>query len=260
MTLLLAIILGLVQGLTEFLPISSSGHLALFGHWFGLSEADINFDILVHLATLAAIGIVYFDDIKKIAMIPFSQDKKDMKLCFTLVVVTIPAALVGVLLKNQIEMFHNHILWVILFLAITGLVLLSGLKGNFANQRDINQLNWSQVVWIGCAQAFAILPGISRSGMTIMCGLAFGLKKEEAARFSFLMAIPAISGAGILMARDVEWNKISELGTAYGFGFAMAFVSSLMALKLLIHVLHGNRFFYFGIYCLLLAVAALCFY
>jgi len=253
MTLLLAIILGVIQGLTEFLPVSSSGHLALFGAWLGLEQADIQFDILIHLATLVAILIVYKKDVLDLAKAPFNKDPKALKLMGMLIIVTIPAVVVGLLLKSYVEFFHNDLIWVAAFLGVTGLVLLSG-KVLKQNQRSrIENLNLIPVLLIGCAQAFAILPGISRSGMTIMAGLFLGLEKEEAARFSFLMAIPAIAGAGILMVRDMNVTQLGQLWVPYAGGFIVSLLAGLVALKVLIHILKGQRFFLFGFYCLALA-------
>jgi len=232
MTLLLAILLGLIQGLTEFLPISSSGHLALFGKWFGLGEADINFDIILHLATLVAILLVYRKDVIKLAAAPFKKDREGLVLLGFLVLATLPAAVIGILFKDELSFFHNHTTWVALFLAVTGVILLGGFLFKEERNMTLSGLTVLQVLVMGFAQAFAILPGISRSGMTIMAGVFLGLKKEEAARFSFLMALPAISGAGILMARDLQIEQLSAMIVPYSWGFLCAFVSSLAALKL----------------------------
>jgi undecaprenyl-diphosphatase len=259
MTLLLAILLGLIQGLTEFLPISSSGHLALFGKWFGLGEADINFDIILHLATLVAILLVYRKDVLKLAMAPFKKDREGLVLTGFLVLATLPAAVIGILFKDELSFFHNHTLWVALFLTITGVILLGGFFFKEERNQALSGLTVLQVLVMGFAQAFAILPGISRSGMTIMAGIFLGLNKEEAARFSFLMALPAISGAGILMARDLQVEHLSTMMVPYSLGFLCAFVSSLAALKLLLFILKGRRFFFFGFYCFAMAVLAVAF-
>lgn len=260
MTLLIAILLGLIQGLTEFFPVSSSGHLALFGSWLGLEQADINFDILVHLATLGAIAIVYRGDVKNLALVPISRDGKDLKLLGKLVLATLPAAVLGLLFKDHVEWFHNQTAWVAVFLLVTGLVLLSGLLKTGNARGTLQELTPLGVLAIGFAQALAILPGISRSGMTIMMGLMLGLKKEEAARFSFLMALPAIGGAGILMISDLDPSRWSQLGWVYVSGFLVAFVASLVALKFLLYLLDGKRFFHFGWYCLGLALMVLLFF
>ncbi|PIE02575.1 MAG: hypothetical protein CSA81_06215 [Acidobacteria bacterium] len=254
MTLLLAILLGIIQGLTEFLPISSSGHLAVFGAWLGLSEPDIQFDILIHLATLFAICIVYRQDVVHLVKVPLKRDEPSITLLKWLILATLPAVAVGFSVKPHLESIHDNLYWVAAFLAMTGAVLLLGKRLPESQTKTIQQLGFWSVVMIGCAQAFAIMPGISRSGMTIMAGLLIGMKKEEAARFSFLMAIPAIAGAGVLMAFDLELQSVHRHLLPYAAGFVFAFLTSLLALKFLIHILKKDRFFLFGYYCLALAL------
>ncbi len=254
-----AIILGILQGLTEFFPVSSSGHLALFGHWFGL-QPDLTFDILVHLATLAAIVVYFRKDWIQLARLLLGKDRGDLppKILLYLIVSMIPAGLVGVLLKDNVAWFHDKNVWVGVFLFITGTILLMGLRIS-KSSISLKNMTFTIVIAMAIAQAFAILPGISRAGMTIMVGLFLGLERQGAARFSFLMAVPVIGGAGLLAILDLLENAqsmSSQQITAYGVGFVAALVSGFLALAFLMKLLNGKRFFYFGFYCFAMGLAA----
>ncbi|MCB1050703.1 MAG: undecaprenyl-diphosphate phosphatase [Acidobacteria bacterium] len=249
---LTALWLGIIQGVTEFLPISSSGHLALFGAWFGLEEPDLTFDILVHTATLAAIIFTFRQEVWATIRSAFLQpnERVPSRIIPYLILASIPAGLVGILGKSYIAGVHAQPIWVGVLLILNGIMLLGGQKLS-EGKRHLQEIGIAQVVVMGLAQALAVLPGISRSGSTILAGVASDLHKESAARFSFLMAIPVIAGAELLDARHLLKTGIPEgLILPYTIGFLAALVSGLCALKLLMWLLKGKRFFQFGWYCL----------
>lgn len=257
----LAVLLGILQGLTEFFPVSSSGHLALAGHWFGLHEPDLRFDILVHLATLAAIFVYFRKDWLQLAKVLANRDSGDMPRAMPiyLIVASIPAALVGIFLKDHISMIHGQPQIVGICLLVTGVTLLAGLRLR-KQGLPLDKLTWGVVIAMGLAQALAVMPGISRAGTTIMMGLFLGLGRQAAARFSFLMAVPVIGGAGLLAIKDLfetRGSLTAEVITAYGAGFVAALLSGFFALVFLMRLLEARRFFYFGFYCLIVGSLAI---
>lgn len=263
MELDLAILLGILQGLTEFFPVSSSGHLALFGNWFGLAEPDLTFDILVHIATLVAILVYFRKDWLQLMQLVFKREKGDLPplILAYLLVSMIPAGLVGIFLKDQILAVHHNNYWVGACLLVTGSFLLPGLRLK-ASQARLKDLTWATVLMMGLAQACAILPGISRSGATIMVGLYLGMQRTDSARFSFLMAVPVIGGAGLLGLHDLIESADSmtnDLWIAYGAGFLAALISGFFAISFMMRLLQGKRFFYFAYYCLALGLLAIIF-
>lgn len=253
MNLLTALLLGIIQGLTEFLPVSSSGHLAVFGRWFGLQEPDLTFDILVHCATLLAILWLFRRDLWSIAATvvarPFTR--ANLHTPAQLLVATLPAATIGLTLRTLVHNLHAQLAWVGALLLCNGVLLLAGRRLK-EGHIPLEQTGPLQALVMGFAQALAILPGISRSGSTILAGMAGGLNREAAARFSFLMAIPVILGAEMLEFRHMG-SLLPHPGLAlpYTCGFLAAFLSGLAALKLLMWLLRGGKFFAFGHYCLL---------
>ena len=199
----LLLLLAVIQGLTEYLPVSSSGHLVLGRLLIPGGEslpADASVEVMLHLGTLAAVILYYRREIKEILLGLVghgSAPRKQRHLALGIFVASIPAGLVGVLLKDQIEQTFSGLLVASSCLIITGLILWSARK-QARGQLDLLSIGVRVALLIGCAQAFAILPGISRSGATIICGLWLGLSIEAAAAFSFLISIPAIGGAALL--------------------------------------------------------------
>lgn len=266
MTTLDAIILGLIQGLTEFLPVSSSGHLTLGKALLGITEKGILFEVVVHLGTLLAVATAFWPDIVWLvrgifALLPGrpsggaateSSDSAALTYLGNLVLATIPAVLVGLLFKAEIEQAFGSPLLASMLLLVTGGILLLSRLG----RRSQGGINAKRSLLIGVSQALAILPGISRSGTTISTGMLVGVEREEAARFSFLMAVPAIAGAFVLQLKDL---LDAPPGHAYIFalfvGFVVAYASGLLAIKLLMRVVRRGRFDYFAWYCF--AVGAL---
>jgi len=261
MSLVVAILLGVIQGLTEFFPVSSSGHLALFGAWFGMDEPDLVFDILLHVATLFAI-VVYFrrDWITLAGQLLGRGNPSDLPKAtiWYLVLATIPAGFVGVFLGDQVAWLHGQVAWVGALLCVTATLLFLG-YGVKGSGKNLDSMGWVIVLVMGIAQAFAILPGISRSGATIMVGVFMGLNRKEAARFSFLMAVPVIAGAAVLAVKEViEDPALAErISGAYAAGFVAAFVAGFVALAFMMKLLEGRRFYRFAWYCLALGLYAI---
>ena len=247
MTLIEAIVLGVVQGLTEFLPISSSGHLVLMQHLLKIEGNGNEFEVLVHIGTLASILVVFSNDIK-LLFLDF-KTKESQSYIFLLFLASLPAAIVGIWFKDYFELFFDDYFIVSKALLFTGLILILSYFFKPGNKKH----NFISSVLIGFFQALAITPGISRSGMTISCALLIGINAKDAAKFSFLMAIPVVSGAGILTFID-SYNNFSipiSIGVA---ALLSSFLVGVLALKWLLNWLGKGKFYYFGIYCILLGL------
>ena len=243
-----ALILGILQGITEFLPVSSSGHLVIGQKLLGINVPGNAFEVILHIGTLMSILVVFWPDIHR--LLGGIKDYNTRIYIFTLLLGTTPAIIVGLLSKDQIASMFDNTYTVALALIVTGIILISS-KWFLNKKSDLTLIKGFN---IGLAQALAIIPGISRSGVTICTGLMMGLSTKEAARFSFLLAIPAISGAGILTAMDID--KIS-LGMDIIFvGFLSSFLVGWAALKWLLNLLKTGKFHWFGVYCLLLGIIA----
>jgi undecaprenyl-diphosphatase len=244
-------LLGLIQGLTEFLPISSSGHLAVAQHFLpGFSQPGLLFDIVLHLGTLLAV-LIYFR--REVALLVRSLAPGDggtvwRRLWVMLIVATIPAVIVGLLLGGLVEQSFEQ-LWVVgLGLIVTGTLLLSS-RTVVREGRDLAQLDFRDALTVGLFQSAALVPGISRSGSTIVGGLMRGLSHDAAARFSFLLAIPAILGAA---AYNLPRVSFLEAGAVAGYvaGFATAFVVGYICIGVVLRLLAIRRFHFLGYYCL----------
>ena len=244
------LILGIVQGLTEFLPISSSGHLVLSQEILDVVYPKNEFEVLVHLGTLTSVLVVFYEDLKSIL---FSlKSKKTQSFILFLVAGTIPAIVVGLGFKDVLDSLFENLMAVGFALIFTGLVLLYSSKVNRQNKEHTMRSS----ILIGCAQAFAIIPGISRSGMTICTALFLGLSSREAARFSFLLTIPAIAGAGLLTALDGSGGFQLPLSVSIA-GFISSALVGIIALKWLLGWLEQGKFHYFGIYCFVVGLLTL---
>ncbi|MCU0606923.1 MAG: undecaprenyl-diphosphate phosphatase [Candidatus Edwardsbacteria bacterium] len=265
MTLLHAIILGIVQGLTEFLPVSSSGHLALIENLFGLSGGNLRFEVFVHLGTLAAVVVVFRKRISKLVRAVFKarvySDRgrlrftdDNLRLALLLVLATIPAAVIGLLFDDAIERAFQSPVAVSALLLATGAILF-GTRFVRAGEK---KMNWWRALLVGCAQAVAILPGISRSGSTICAGIYAGTKQEDAAEFSFLLSVPVILGAGLLKFKDALHQGIpaGELLNLAAGGLAAAAVG-YVSIKLLLGIVRRRKLEYFAYYCWAAGLAGL---
>jgi len=240
------LILGVVQGLTEFLPVSSSGHLVILQRYLSLDENGCLVGVMLHLGTLLALSVFFFNDIKKITCDFFKR--RNTKIVTYLAIVTLITGLSGILGRDFFKEFFSSPRKVCLMLIVTGIVLLFTKKFT-TNKRNFSELTIKDALWLGITQSLAIIPGISRSGITISTLLFRGVNKESAFRFSFLAAIPVILGAFIL-----ESNGLSRLpGPVIIYllaGTLAAFLSGLAALQILFTVIQKAKFSWFGYYCL----------
>lgn len=273
MPILFASILGIVQAATEFLPVSSSGHLVLFQVYlknvFDAPPTDLSFDVLIHVATLLVTVIYLRADILELArgLLPGGeQGVRARRLVLLLIVATMPAAIVGLGLESQIEMLFHSASTVSVGFLFTALLLFaahfkqrSHLAGpNDEEEVDAKPLEWHfPSVWmafvIGCAQALAITPGVSRSGATIAAALVLGLPAVSALRFSFLMSLPAIAGAMLLQFDELRTIAGDQVN-GYIAGFVTAFIVGWIALRLLVLVTKKTLLIYFGLYTLILGL------
>jgi undecaprenyl-diphosphatase len=250
-----AIILGIVQGLTEFIPVSSSGHLVLLPWLFGWPEPGLAFDTVLHLGTLLAVLIVFWRDFIILAvawlrsLVQHKADTPQARLAWWVVLGTLPAALLGALLEKHFEALFSAPLYVAVFLGITGLwLVLAERMGR--RERQVEDLTWWQTLLVGLAQGLAIAPGISRSGATIGAGMLWGLKREAAARFSFLLAAPIIFGAGLLQLKKLL--GVPGLGRELpllALGFLAAFITGYLCIRFLLGYLKEHRLTVFAAYC-----------
>jgi undecaprenyl-diphosphatase len=246
-----AVILGLIQGLTEFLPVSSSGHLIVARRLFGIEEPMLAFDIILHLGSLVAVFIVFWETIFGLIKKPFQN------MTYMIIIATIPAVIVGLFFQDQIEVLFAGGTFLALCFIITGLLLLySDSVRN--NDKSDDDMRLPDALFIGCVQAIAIAPGISRSGSTIAAGLHRGFSRETAARFSFLLSIPAILGAALLMIIEISGSSESylwilpDLGPII-FGFLTAMLSGYLAIRFMLDLIKKCKLRYFSIYLFALA-------
>lgn len=254
------ILLGLIQGLTEFLPVSSSGHLQALKIWLDSPlAADLSFDVFVHFATLLAIGVYYRRDIFELsrAWIPGTSDPKapeNRRFLGYVIAGAVPAGIAGLLFKDAIEEMPNawpH--WVSVFWLVSAVGL-----GSLYFQRGPNErkIDLKSALWIGIWQALAILPGISRSGTTIVAGVWFGCRRDEVARFSFLCAAPLILGATALTGLKIFQTEDYLAGTTltgYLIGGSVAFVVGYFALTLLLRMLEKGALYWWSVYLVIAA-------
>ncbi|MCX8032409.1 MAG: undecaprenyl-diphosphatase UppP [Thermoleophilia bacterium] len=254
-----ALILGVVQGLTEFLPISSSGHLVLVPEFLGISAPPLSFSVLVHLATLVAVAGYFVWDLKNMVLSVVAprrlRDQQAVKywrrLLLWLVIGSVPAALAGLLLGDFFERLFASTLAVGLFLILTSLLLLGADLAVSRRKRPPRELGYMRpldALIVGCFQALAIAPGLSRSGATIAGGTFLGFDRPTAARFSFLLSIPAILGAFAMELKDIGGKFVTGSGWAYGLGAVAAAVSGFVAIHFLLRYLRERSLRIFGIY------------
>ncbi|HBQ85847.1 MAG TPA: undecaprenyl-diphosphatase [Syntrophomonas sp.] len=251
MTILQSIWLGIIQGLTEFLPVSSSGHLVIFQHILGMKEAPLTFDILLHWGTLIAVFIAFWDDIVAIVKRPFC------KLTYLIILGCIPAGLAGVFLQSYFEKAFESLLVVGLGLIFTGFILKRSEKISRKNLGfvDESEASYMDVLIVGLMQAIAIIPGISRSGSTIAGGLIAGFSRDFAARFSFLLSIPVILGAGLIQLKDAAITSlIGSNILPYIIGPLTAAVFGLLAIKVVMKLVRQGRLSVFSYYCYALGI------
>ncbi len=261
MSIIEALILGLVQGLTEFLPVSSSGHIELGAYLLGVKSSDnLLFSIVVHGATALSTMLVFRKYIVQLISDLLKFQWNDSTVFILKIAISmIPLAFVGIFFEDIIEtLFTGRVLLVAYMLAITGtLLVLTHFSG--ASEKGIS---YSNSFVVGVAQAFAILPGISRSGATIATALLLGVNKTDAARFSFLMVLPPILGATLI--KTIEFTKTAPTATAENvpllslvFGFIAAFIAGLLACHWMIGLVKRGKLIYFALYCFAVSITAI---
>jgi len=250
--------MAIVQGLTEFLPVSSSGHLVLLHHWMEALQGDLFFDIVLHVGTLGAVVVVYRNELLRL----LKFDRQALNYIAALIIGTIPAVIVGLLLKDFMEGLFGSPRVAGYALLFTGFVLLTTRKAIVKDDHDSDDLvspDLSKAFLIGCAQAVAITPGISRSGMTIASSLLLGLPRVEAARFSFMLAIPAIAGALVLQLLDGAATETLASPIQLVVSAIIAFVFGLLAIRLTALAVVKSHFWKFAFYCVPLGLLVLFF-
>jgi undecaprenyl-diphosphatase len=246
------IFLSVIQGLTEFLPISSSGHLVFFQKIFGLKPLVL-FDIFVHVGTLLSIIFFFKKELIEIVKGLFKKEKESGRIFWLLVVGTMPAVVVGLFLEKNINQIFDSLKLVGVSFLITGSLLLSTFWLKQKTNKDFKSMKWFDALVVGLFQAMAILPGVSRSGATLVGGLSRKIKRETAFQFSLFLAIPAILGALILQIPQLI-NYQSELLNQSLLGMVLAGFVGFFSLKILKKVLLNSQLWFFSFYCFFLAI------
>lgn len=270
MTFFEAILLGILQGLTEFLPVSSSGHLVLAQQFLGLKEPLVFFDVMLHVGTLAAVLVAYRDAIKRLVVGGFStlgdrqfwrqpratlNTSTELKFIGLILLGSIPTGIIAILFKTELESFFDEVRLVSVMLILTGVILqLPRLRREKADN-PVGQLKTWHAPLIGIAQGCAITPGISRSGTTISLALFLGIPAKIAAEYSFLLSIPAILGAVALKIRDVGDTSVPL--HIMGTGMLASFIVGYIALRFLLVMLNRGKFSVFSYYCVALGLTSL---
>lgn len=268
-----AVILGLVQGLAEFLPISSSGHLALLQQWFGIEEDNVLlFAVLLHVGTLISVFIVYWRDIWELIVELFItikdictgkglrlQERPVRKLGVMIIVATIPTAIIGFLFNDFFDSLYTSVIPIGIGLIITGIFLTVAEKMGDSN-RGIRQMNCRNALFIGVVQGVAICPGISRSGSTLFGSLICNLDRKFAVKFVFLISIPSILGSAILEAPAAieSGMDMAQLGPVIA-GMVVAAISGLIAIKTMIKLVSNKKLNYFSYYVWALGLVVICY-
>ena len=263
-----AIIIGLVQGLTEFLPVSSSAHLIFAQQALGVGDVGLAFDVLMHVGTLVAVIVYFFNDIVNmikgflLSLVDLKDGnfireiKKDpyKKLAWLTILATIPVGVVGVLFNDIIESMFQGLTIPAFLLLVTGCLLYVSQRMN-TGRIDVRNMTIKEALIMGCGQALAIVPGLSRSGTTIAAGLFAGLDKEFAAKFSFILSIPAILGAAVFQLKDLSGGNI-EIGACIA-GFVVAVISGYLAISVLLKIVREKSLDIFAYYCWIVGIIVL---
>lgn len=259
MSILEAIILGLVQGLTEFIPVSSSGHLVLLHATFGIQENGLAFDVALHTGTLLALVIFFYKEILLLAQGIFGRNDHK-RIAWLIVAATIPAVIAGMFLQGVAETTFRSVSLVAVNLIAVAFLMLAAeryAKRHYRKKTALHQVRPDQAMTIGFAQALALVPGVSRSGSTITAGIFAGLDRVAATRFSFLLAIPATFGAVVKTMLDGGSQVFSGEPGVFIAGIISALVSGLLAIRFLIHYLARHDLAVFAYYRIALGVIVL---
>ena len=260
MEIIKTIILGIIQGIGEFLPISSSAHLILVPYLFGWEQSSMAFDIALHFGTLAAVLAIFFKDwwnlfVGAIRDVKNKEKSTNGKMFWYLVVATVPAAIAGFLLDDVIEgVVRSNIYIIASLLAIMGLFIFLGDKWasrHYKKEISFEDISLKQAILVGISQAFAVIPGFSRSGTTILAGRLMGISKEGITKFTFLLSVPIICGATILKVGDLVFTKEVIIG------IIASFAAGLLTIKFLLNYIKKHDFSVFAFYRVILAIVVL---
>ena len=258
------IILAIIQGIAEFLPISSSAHLIIFRDLFGIAantvtgDFALTFDIALHFGTLLAILLYFFNDFWKMLINGFSKSKRkttEGRMLWYIVAATVPAAVVGLLLEDKIEEYiRGNFIIIALCLIVMGILIFLADKYSKSN-KDMDKITLSDALTIGCSQVFALIPGFSRSGTTIAMSRFLNINKEDAAKFSFYLSAPVVGGAVVLSLLDSSTYQliIANLGV-FITGIVVSFISGLLCIKFLLKYLRSHDFKIFMWYRVILGI------
>lgn len=259
MSILQALALGIIQGLTEFIPVSSSGHLLLMQKAMGITASGFTFDVALHIGTLAALILFFHKDLIRLMRAIFVKSEQS-KLAWLLVFATIPAAIIGFLFESAAESRFRSATLVSINLAIFGLIMLLAERfaRRYKNQANLNKISTKQALTMGFAQAAAIVPGVSRSGSTITAGLFLGLDRVAATRFSFLLGIPITLGAVLkVLIKQSAFTEIGQNTSIFIIGVLTAFLSGIFAIKFMLNYLSKHSLSVFAYYRITLAIVVL---
>lgn len=271
MDILQSIILGIIQGLTEFLPVSSSGHLVVFQKWLGVEEHSLAFDVAAHLGTLLAVITVYWKSLSSVVRetLGYVKERKITPPVWMFVVTLIgslPTAFIGLMFKDSFESLFSNLVAVSIFFSITGLVLFfsdryqseaeSSKRVDLNDLSDAESISLLKALFIGIVQGCAIAPGVSRSGSTIAAALFLGVRRQTAAQFSFALSIPAVLGAAVLQLKDISTFSTDVL-VSLGLGLGVSYVSGLAGLLGLLFLVQKGKLRYFSFYLWALAAFVL---
>lgn len=248
MSLWEALILGVVQGATEFLPVSSSGHLVIGQALLGIDLPGIFFEVAVHVATLLSVLVVYRERVTELLVGAVRRDPGALRYLGLIVLASVPAGIVGVFFEDAIEAVFDNPWTVAAALVVTGLLLWST-RAAMRRRETWEQVDARRAAVIGVAQAFAILPGISRSGSTVVTALWLGVDARDAAAFSFLMSVPAIGGAAILQAPELLEGTPGASGAVLLAAAVAAAVTGVLAIRTFLLMLQKRTFHHFALYC-----------
>lgn len=261
--MLSVIILGFIQGIAEFLPISSSAHLIIFRDLFGIganigNDIAMSFDIALHFGTLLAIGIYFFKDFINMIKKGFTKGVKDKegKILWYIVLATIPAAIAGLLFEDIVEdTIRTNFIIIAIALIVMGIIIYL-VDRSFKAKKEIGDMSLKDAFIIGCSQVFALIPGFSRSGTTIAAGRLLNLKREDAAKFSFFLSAPVVLGAVVLDLKDSIPVLLDNL-LIFGIGILVSFIVGMLCIKFLMKYLKKNDFKIFMWYRLLLGIVVI---
>jgi undecaprenyl-diphosphatase len=260
-TLLDACLLGIIQGVTEFLPVSSDGHLVIAqGYLSGFHQKALTFDVMLHLGTLLAVVFYFWRDVRSFLYLLVGKEMKGNPFpvrswCWLIMIATIPTGIIGLTLEKTVEPLFSSPTFAAAAIFINGIILLLTVMAPKGERQAID-LGVRDAILIGVMQGLAVLPGISRSSNTIVTAMFLGFRGDIAAQFSFLLSIPAVAGAVLVKSRELQGTSLTEL-IPYGAGAAVALVTGLWAISFLLKVIMKGKFQNFGYYCLIFGAVVL---